>query len=277
MNPKINFLLYLFGAIYIGTIILLLVGMLFGIKYTLWAVAVLLAILILSFLAIFAGPSVNVKKTFAKCHPPRRMYEIYSSRDGYCPFKEIPKWFILAVMCGEDHKFYKHKGLNYDAIFNALAHNVTSKGKLIGGSTITQQLVKNIYLTPEITLKRKISELLIVRRVERDLSKNEIMELYANVIYYGFGKYGISSAAEFYYHCKPCDLSFDQCLSLAAILPCPDKYNEQANPRYFYEVRQKLLRKILYFSNMTFDQLVGLYTKGQVSADSNGIGSAQNK
>jgi len=260
MNPNTRLLLLLFGVVYLGSALLVLLGITLGVACVLWAIATLITLIVLLVLILISGPLIYAGRAFAKYCPPRSMYERLSSRSGYCRFAKIPKWFIIATVCGEDHMFYKHKGINCNSLLNALAHNLSSD-KRIGGSTITQQLIKNVYLSPDATMKRKISELLMVRRVEKELSKNEIIELYANVIYYGFGKYGITSAAEFYYHCQPCELTFDQCLSLAAILPCPDKYNEQANPRYHYEVRQKLLRKILYFSNMTFDQLAALHLR----------------
>jgi len=261
MKSSTKLLLTTFLVVYGLTLAIFAINLFLGSKIALWIVCSILCLALICLSVLLLGPLVKVKKIYSQ-KPPRMMYETISSRADYCRLCNISKWFLLAVKCGEDHMFFNHKGINFDSLLNAVAGDIFEK-KEIGGSTITQQLIKNIYLTADKSISRKICEFLMVGRLEKELSKNEIFELYVNVIYYGFEKYGISSASKFYYHCSPAELSFDQSISLAAILPCPDKYNAKANPVFFYQVRQNMIRKILTFSDIKFNQLVELYSQNE--------------
>ena len=121
--------------------------------------------------------------------------ELFTQRRTVVPIASLPAHVKLAVLAAEDAGFYEHQGLNYWGIARAMLVNLRSRGARQGGSTITQQVVKNLLLSNERTLSRKIREALLARKLEQDLSKDEILELYLNNIYFGRGRYGIEEAA----------------------------------------------------------------------------------
>ncbi len=125
--------------------------------------------------------------------------EIFVERRTLVPIASIPAELKLAVLAAEDAKFYEHAGLNYVGMLRALAVNLRSSKSRQGGSTITQQVIKNLLLSPERTYERKIREVLLARRLEQELSKDEILELYLNHIYFGHGRYGVEEAARYYF------------------------------------------------------------------------------
>ncbi|MEO8876842.1 MAG: transglycosylase domain-containing protein, partial [Polyangiaceae bacterium] len=121
--------------------------------------------------------------------------EVFTERRTVVPIAELPPHVKLAVLAAEDAGFYEHEGLNYWGIARAMLVNLRAGHTRQGGSTITQQVVKNLLLDSERTYKRKIREALLSRRIEQELSKDEILELYLNHIYFGHGRYGIEEAA----------------------------------------------------------------------------------
>src|SRR4051794_14807312 len=125
--------------------------------------------------------------------------EISNSKIEGVRINQIPKEVIYAVISTEDQRFYKHNGINYIGIFRALFQNMMSGEVVAGGSTITQQLAKNVFLTQERTYTRKVKELILTKKVERTYSKDEIMERYLNHIYFGEGAWGIQNAAGGYF------------------------------------------------------------------------------
>lgn len=191
---------------------------------------------------------------------PRKMYMDISSREGYTLLGDMNPALIEAARCAEDSRFFIHRGINWNSVIHAFINNVIERKKRVGGSTITQQLIKNVYLSHDAGMDRKLTELLMVSRLERDLSKNEIMELYLNVIYYGNDIYGITDAARYYYDKTPAELDFDQCVSLICLLPCPDKYNIKAGTELFSLARQHVYSALASRSDMKFGELAEIYT-----------------
>lgn len=220
---------------------------------------ILLSICVI-FLLLLIKPCIEARELYRK-RPPRNLYIEISARENYCRRSEMPDYLPKAFLYAEDSHFYEHNGIFLPGIFIALAYNIFTKNKKIGCSTIPQQLLKNLYLDPAPTIRRKLLELVMLRRLMKELSKDEILELYLNVIYYGNGKFGIRNASEFYYHVPPKDLTFCQCVSLASILPCPDKYNMFANKLYFFQTRERVFKSIVVSETMSFDELARLYTE----------------
>jgi penicillin-binding protein 1A len=131
----------------------------------------------------------------------------------------VPRAFIAA----EDKRFYEHDGADTQAMIRALWSNVTSGRTVSGASTLTQQLVKNLVLTPQQTLKRKVQEIRLARQLEKRLSKNEILELYLNRIYFGSGFYGLGAASRFYFDKDPADLTLAEASLLATLPQAPSR------------------------------------------------------
>jgi penicillin-binding protein 1A len=151
--------------------------------------------------------------------------ELFVERRTLVPIEAIPTGMKLAALAAEDASFYEHAGLNYLGMLRALLKNVVSSRARQGGSTITQQVVKNVLLTPERTLGRKMREAILARRIEAELSKDEILDLYLNHIYFGHGRYGVEEAARYYFGKSIRDVSLGEAAMLAGIIKGPHIYS----------------------------------------------------
>lgn len=151
--------------------------------------------------------------------------EIFTERRTVVPIASLPAHVKLAVLAAEDAGFYEHEGLNYWGIARAMLVNLKSGRFRQGGSTITQQVVKNLLLDPERTFRRKIREALLARRLEQELGKDEILELYLNHIYFGDGRYGIEEAARDSFGKSAKDLTIAEAAMLAGTVAGPEAYN----------------------------------------------------
>ncbi len=147
--------------------------------------------------------------------------ELFVERRTLVPVIEIPPVMSLAALAAEDARFYKHDGLNYLGMLRALIVNLRSAEARQGGSTITQQVVKNVLLTHERTLDRKMRELLLARRIEQELTKDQILELYLNHIYFGHGRYGVEEAARFYFGKSVRQVTLAEAALLAGLVKGP--------------------------------------------------------
>lgn len=145
--------------------------------------------------------------------------------DTYITFDKIPEEFKKQILHSEDKRFYYHMGIDPIAIARATVHNIQVGSFQQGGSTITQQLAKNLYFSFEKKLERKVAELFVAFQLETLLSKDEILELYCNVVYFGEGCYGLEEAAEHYYNTQPNSLSEDQIAMLVYTIKSPNYFN----------------------------------------------------
>lgn len=153
-------------------------------------------------------------------------------RRHWVPFKQIPDFLKQAVRLSEDAAFYSHEGIDYFELKEAIKKNLKEGKKARGGSTITQQLAKNLFLSTEKSYFRKIKEFFIAKRLERHLSKNRIFSLYLNVIEFGRGIFGVGAASEFFFKKPVYNLSKEQMLRLAAVIPKPLRVTPLSNSRY---------------------------------------------
>jgi monofunctional biosynthetic peptidoglycan transglycosylase len=163
----------------------------------------------------------------------------------WTPLTAIPAALQWSVIMAEDCSFYQHNGFDFGALRDALWEDLREFEAVRGGSTITQQLAKNLYLSREKSLSRKIKEAIITRKLERHLSKKRILELYLNVIELSPGIYGVGAASEYYFHTTPTDLNFYQSILLAAIIPSPKRYNPYRYPDRALD-RYKTVVSLLY-------------------------------
>jgi penicillin-binding protein 1A len=155
--------------------------------------------------------------------------EMFVERRTLVSIQSVPDVMKKAVLAAEDAHFYEHDGLNYLGMLRALAHNVTRPGSLQGGSTITQQVVKNVLLTPERTFSRKAKEVILARRIEQTLTKDEILELYLNHIYFGHGRYGVEEASRYYFGKSVGELKLSEAAALAGVVKGPSVYSPRVN------------------------------------------------
>jgi membrane peptidoglycan carboxypeptidase len=144
---------------------------------------------------------------------------------GWTPLPAISPHMETAVLVCEDGRFFRHKGFDREAIENSIKENLKAGRFVRGASTISMQLAKNLYLSFDKTLSRKLQEAVLTTVLEQELSKQEMMELYLNVIEYGPGIYGIEAAAKHYFDTIPAQLSLGQALYLGSILPNPAQFH----------------------------------------------------
>lgn len=161
---------------------------------------------------------------------------------------KIPKDLQNAFVAVEDARFYQHAGIDPRGILRAVWSNVTDRGVSEGGSTITQQLAKNALLSQERTLKRKIQEAFLALQIERQYTKNEILELYLNQIYFGQGAYGVQAAAQVYFGKNVEDLNLAECTMLAGIPKSPNYYSPMNNLKAARERQATVLEQMVKYN-----------------------------
>ncbi len=154
----------------------------------------------------------------------------------------ISKNMSRALVVAEDANFYWHGGIDLEAFWAAMEHNLEEGRFIYGGSTISQQTVKNLYLTPSRNPLRKWHELVLTIAMERNLTKKRILELYLNVVEFGRGIYGAEAAARYYWGISAAQLSRRQAIELAASLPAPSNHNPSTRTRFFKRRVKKINR-----------------------------------
>lgn len=147
------------------------------------------------------------------------------SKEDYVTLDQISPIYKEAVLESEDRRFYKHGPVDYYGLARAMFINITTFSFKEGGSTITQQLAKNLCLSFKKNLSRKFAEVFIAKDLEDHYSKDEILEMYLNITYLGEGNYGIQAASQYYYHIDAIDLNKQQCDILVKTLKRPSVYN----------------------------------------------------
>ena len=166
---------------------------------------------------------------------------------NYVKYEDLSQTYIDAVLAVEDHRFFKHGAIDFISIGRAIYINISSKELQEGGSTITQQVAKNVFFTQEETLKRKAGELFAAIDLEKKCSKEEIFAIYVNTAYFGNGYYGIQEASQGYYHKDPRDLNLDEASMLAGVPNAPSVYAPTKNPELAKQRQQHVLRKMVKY------------------------------
>lgn len=161
------------------------------------------------------------------------------------PFDKMSDNIKNAVVAVEDKRFYEHTGVDYKRIIGALIADIRSGTAAQGASTITMQYVKNVYFSPEKTLRRKINEALIAIQIERNYTKDKILEMYLNTIYFGSGAYGVEKASQIYFGKHASDLDIAQAALLAGLIRAPEVYNPFNNIDKA-KVRRNIVLKLMY-------------------------------
>ena len=188
----------------------------------------------------------------------------------FVPIDRIPITLINAFLSAEDKKFYKHFGIDLTAIFRASFQNIynqLSNKRLIGASTITQQVVKNLLLSNEVSLERKIKEMILAIRLEIILPKNKILELYLNDIYLGYGSYGVAAASLNYFNKSLQELELDEMSYLASLPKAPNNYNPKTKYSQALERRNWVLNRMFENNFINIDDLISYRNKKLVVKD----------
>lgn len=175
-------------------------------------------------------------------------YERESSQNPTLPrlrwktiaFDDIPKSMLIAALTAEDYRFFQHDGIDLASLQKAMEYNWEQKRLVYGASTISQQTVKNLFLSGSRNPFRKVHEVMLTYFMERNLKKKRILEIYLNVAEFGTGIYGIESAAQYYWHKSASELSTQQAIELAATLPAPKYHNPKTRSDFFIKQVKKI-------------------------------------
>ena len=160
-------------------------------------------------------------------------------------YEDIPQDFINALIAAEDDDFYSHNGVSIKGLMRAVGHLIVTGRKGSGGSTLTMQLTRHVFLSLKRTFSRKFNEILLALRIEKELTKEEILELYVNMMFLGKRAYGIEAAAEVYYGSTISKLSLAQQAMLVGVFKGPSTQNPIANPQRALERRNYVLSRML--------------------------------
>lgn len=152
-------------------------------------------------------------------------------REKFVPYDKIPDLLKKGIIATEDRRYYDHGAVDIIGVARAFITNSMAGETLEGGSTIAQQTVKNIFLSNDRTMTRKLEELALAVQLERNYSKEEILELYLNTIYFGHGAYGVGEASRVYFGKEPKDLDLSQCAMLAGLPQAPSAYDPISHPQ----------------------------------------------
>ena len=215
-----------------------------GLKIFLLVISVLMCIAVIV-LTVYAVKGYNMYRQAVDKVPVSQMVDSIRQMDNFIEFDQLPEFYVDAVITVEDHRFYSHNGVDLIAISRALWKDITTLSLAEGGSTITQQLSKNLYFTQEKKLERKFAEVFTAFDFEKQYSKNEILELYVNTIYFGSGYYGIYDAAEGYFSKHPSELTEAQCALLAGLPNAPSAYSPDTNPELAMQRMKQVLDRMV--------------------------------
>ena len=191
---------------------------------------------------IFGIPGYKMYKEALEKEPIEKKIASIEKKKNYSEFSELPEMYVKAVIATEDHRFYEHKGIDFD---------IKAKEFVEGGSTISQQLAKNIYFTQEKTGKRKIAEILMASKLDNSLSKEKIFELYANTSYFGDGYYTVKSACKGYFNKELREMTDYECIMLAGIPNAPSVYAPTKNPDLTAKRAKHVIKKMVENGDIT--------------------------
>ena len=208
---------------------------------TIFSIIGIIAILCAAVIGYFAIKGAVMWNDAKSGKPVEKTVAQLQTEDGFARVSELPQFYIDAVISVEDRKFRTHNGINLKSIARALLYDVATLSFEQGGSTITQQLAKNLWFTQEKRIERKFAEVYAAFELESVLSKDEIFELYVNTIYFGSDYYGVTEAARGYFNKAPSELSEYECAMLAGLPNAPSVYSPNESP----ELARQRLRLVL--------------------------------
>jgi membrane peptidoglycan carboxypeptidase len=173
------------------------------------------------------------------------------NQENFVKLDEVPEIFTDAIVAVEDKRFYSHKGVDYLSILRAVKTNLINRELTEGGSTITQQIAKNLYFTQAKEFSRKIAEVFVALDIEKLYSKEEILEIYMNINFYGSGYYGIYEASYGYYEKAPIDLTDYEATLLAGVPNAPSVYSPKVNLNLAERRQDVVLEKMVESGYLT--------------------------
>lgn len=217
---------------------------------------ILILIITISSIILLVGHSYYSKALKEK--PLITRIEEVTKQENYTKFNEMSSYYRNAVISVEDHRYYSHGPVDFIAIGRAMFVNIKNKQFREGGSTITQQVAKNVILSQEQSWVRKVAEIFAAYDLEKNYTKNEIFELYVNTSYFGDGYYGIYDASQGYYKKTPKDLNLDEASMLAGVPNAPSVYAPTINPSLAKKRQYHVINKMLEYGYITKDEALSI-------------------
>ncbi len=227
-----------------------------------------LVLILMFFVLSFGLPTVESLKdykpstgTIIYAQDGRVLGQIRIEKGNYVPLTRVPKFLINALLATEDPRFFEHKGIDYRGILRAAIRNIIAVKVTQGGSTITQQLTKVVFLSPERKITRKIKEIILARRLEKELTKEEILELYLNKIYFGHGAYGVQMAAKTYFGKNIWEINHGEAALLAGLPKSPMSYSPYSDIDLTKLRQAHVLKRMVAEGYITEDQSTKIYNQ----------------
>lgn len=209
----------------------------------------------LSISILLIGYGYNMYKEAIEEVPLEEKVAEIQSKENYTYLEEMPQMYINAVISVEDRRFFSHPGIDIIAIGRAVINDIKAMSFVEGGSTITQQLAKNIYFTQEKKITRKIAEVFMAFEIEKNYDKDEILELYLNTSYFGDGYYTVKEASRGYFGKEPEDMTDYECIMLAGIPNAPSVYAPTKNPDLAKQRQRQVAEKMIENGYLTEEEV----------------------
>jgi monofunctional glycosyltransferase len=208
----------------------------------------------MSIALLFVGNGYDMyKQAIEQISVEDKIAEI-KDKENYTNFSELPQMYKNAVIAVEDHRFYKHNGIDIIAIGRSAFNDIKAMSFVEGGSTITQQLAKNIYFTQEKKIERKIAEVFMAFEIEKNCDKDTILELYLNTSYFGDGYYTPKEACRGYFNKELNEMTDYECILLAGIPNAPSVYAPTKNPELAKQRQKQVMKKMIEYGYLTEEE-----------------------
>jgi len=223
-------------------------------------------IILIVLIILFAGAALTYqgyemyKEALNKISVKDKVAEL-QAKENYTKFEDLPEFYLDAVVAVEDRRFYDHGALDYIGIARAIWTNIKEFELKEGGSSITQQVAKNVYFTQEKTALRKIAEIFMAFEIERNCDKDTILEMYVNTSYFGSGYDGIKEAANGYYDKEPIDMNKYESSMLAGVPNAPSVYAPTKNPDLAAQRQRQVLDKMVKYEYITEEEKEEILSK----------------
>ena len=220
----------------------------------LFKVLIFLILIGTSIALLFIGNGYNMYKEAIDTTPLEEKVSEIRAKENYAEFSELPQMYVNAVISVEDKRFYKHNGIDILAIGRAAINDIKAMSYVEGGSTITQQLAKNMYFTQEKKIERKIAEVFMAWKIEENYSKEDIFELYVNNIFFGDGYYTVKEPCRGYFNKELGEMTNGECIMLAGIPNAPSVYAPTKNPDLAKQRQRQVMEKMIKNGYLTEDE-----------------------
>ena len=232
-------------------------------KKVIGKILIVIFVVLLSFGLIIAGTGYNMyKEAIDKTSLEEKVMQI-KEKDNYTTLDEMPDIYKKAVVAVEDHRFYTHGGIDIIAIGRAIWNDIKAMSFVEGGSTITQQLAKNIYFTQEKELTRKVAEVFMAFEIEKNYNKEEILELYLNTSYFGDGYETVKEASRGYFGKEPMELTDYEAVMLAGIPNAPSVYAPTVNLDLAKQRTKQVIDAIVKYDAISQDEANRILDEGE--------------